>query len=391
MQINKFGNRYLLVVSIAILSLGFFWLPFLIKIENFWGINFAKAGMDTIVRNFDGLNFIVVAKSWYNPVIIEEINRQFLTGNTPIYFSAHYPAFAAIVSLLHLILSYPTALLITIIISNILLAIGLLYFYETLIVNTKTAMVLAVLTLFFPARMLAVRAVGSNEPLFIFLVLVSLAWAYKGKSVASAIVGSLAVVTRSPGILLFGAYMLAAIASYNTDWKKILNAIWPYLIMPLTLLGLFIFYGVRYGSVFAYFQSGDNLHLFFPPFQIFSNLQSWIADMWREDIIYQYLFYGLGIGLYLSKVAKECGFRLLATPGYGVIYGLVLLMVAHRDLARYALPVAPVVYLGYSELITQVHKKYYWLLVMALIPIYLFGWQFVLSNVQPINDWSALL
>jgi hypothetical protein len=153
--------------------------------------------------------------------------------------------------------------------------------------------------------------------------------------------------------------------------------------MPVALIALFAFYGLRYQDPLAYFHSGDNLHLFFPPFTIFSNMATWINDMWREDIIYLYVFYGVGLFMIDKKWQ--------VIRNYGLLYGLVLLFVAHRDLSRYALPIAPLALLGYAPLLTRIPKKTWWAVGIVLIPIYLLGWQFVLKNIQPISNWSVLL
>lgn len=380
-----------IIIAIALLSLAFFWAPFALKVGKFWGIDFGRQGMNVIVQNFDGLNFLVVAKSLYDPKIIENINNQFMTGNDPIYFSAHFPLYGLIIRVISLVMPMPGALLSTIIISNIAMAAGLWYFFNTILQNKRLAALITIVSLFFPARMLSVRAVGSNEPLFIAFIAMSLALARQKKHLPAAIAGSLAVLTRSPGILLFAGYVLAALASYKLDIKRIIKEGYPYFLMPLALLTLFWFYGVRYGEMTAYFNSGDNLHLFFPPFTIFSNLQSWVSGMWREDIIYLYLFYGIGLVLYLGKADSKCGISELAPAGYGLIYGVILTLVAHRDLGRYALPLIPVVLLGYAEMIGKIPTKYYYLAILLLIPIYLMGWQFVLENIQPINDWGVFL
>ena len=370
------------VILISIASLAIFWLPFLLKLGLFWGIDFGRQGLNVIVQNFDGLNFLVVAKSLYNPAIIEEINRSFMTGNTPIYFSAHFPLMAIMIRLFSMVMSMPNALLVTIILSNVLLAYGLYVFFNTFVQKKNYVWILTIIALFFPARILSVRAVGSNEPLFIFLVLMSIVAAYQKRDWRAGLYGALAVLTRSPGILLFGAYGLAILLEKNS-WMEKFKRIAPYLLMPTTLLGLFVYYGLSYGDLFAYFNSGDNLHLFFPPFSIFSNVQSWISDMWREDLVYLYLFYAAGILLVDSKYS--------VIKMFSWIYGATLLMVAHRDLARYSLPLAPIVILGYERIITQIPGRYLKLSLILLIPIYLLGWQFVLKNIQPINDWSIFI
>lgn len=367
-------KNLLWVSGVAIGSLLLFWLPFFGHWQKFWGISFGNLGMSTIVQNFDGLNFLVVVKSWYNPEIIEEINRQFLTGNDPIYFVAHFPLFSVIIKLFAIFFSLPYALIATIILGNILLAVALYQFFRETGSRERLAVIVAIIGLFFPARMLSVRSVGSNEPYFIAFILWSLIASMRGHSWRAAIMGALAVLTRSPGILLFGVYLLSII---NGKWS--IKRFLPYLLMPLTLIALFGFYGYQLGDYWAYFHSGDNLHLFFPPFAIFSNIQSWITDMWREDIIYLYLFYGVGIWQVKDRLAKY----------WGLIYGGVLLLVAHRDLARYSLPVAPIALLGYVPWIAKVKPQVWVILAILLIPIYLLGWQFVVANIAPISDWSV--
>ncbi|MFH1244103.1 MAG: hypothetical protein V1487_00805 [bacterium] len=373
-------KNMLLVALVGLVSLGVFWTPFLGKARQFWGINFGKAGMETIVQNFDGFNFLVIAKSWYNPEKIEQINAQFLTGNNPIYFAAHFPLFPGLIKIVSLVVPLPQALLLSIVLSNILLALGLYWFFVTVLKNRSLAILLTIIALFFPARMLSVRAVGSNEPLFIFFVLSSLTLAIKEKYWMSAVAGALAVLTRSPGILLFVAYLWKWVME-DELWINKTKKYLPYLLMPATLLLFFGYLGLQYKDALAYFHSGDNLHIFFPPFQIFSNMATWINDMWREDVIYLYVFYGFGISMVNGQWSM--------VKKFGILYGLTLLFVAHRDLGRYGLPIAPIALLGYAPQLAKVPKKMWLLLSILLIPIYLLGWQFVLKNVQPINDWGV--
>lgn len=369
-------KRHLLLVGVvSLLSLLTFWAPFMFRLANVGGIQFGASGMATIVQNFDGLNFLVVAKSLYDPRVIEQINTRFLTGNEPIYFAAHYPLLPLVIHLLSFLIPPPQALLVTIVLSNLLLAAALYLFFASIKQSKEIAPLLAMIALFWPARMLSARAVSSNEPLFIALVLTSLVLARHGRDWLAAILGALAVLTRSPGILLFLAYVLSL--------AKTPRRLLPYLLMPGALLALFGFYGWRYGSPLAYFQSGDNLHLSLLPFQIFSNRESWITGIWREDFVYMYLFYGIGIYL-ISPMLK-------LVKNFGYVYALVLLFVSHQDLARYALPLAPMALVGYAPILSRLGRKHYLLLALLLIPIFLLGWQFVLGNVQPINDWGALL
>lgn len=374
---------------VGLVSLFLFWLPFWGHAGQFWTIDFGGHGMETIVQNFDGLNFLVIAKSMYDPTQIDAINQLFPTGNTPGYFAAHFPLFALMIRGFEVILSAPYALLATIIFSNVVLGAALFWFFQTMVKRPSLALALTSIGLFFPARMLSVRVVGSNEPLFMALVLSSLTLAIKQKHWLAALLGSLAVLTRSPGILLFGAYALAFVAAREPLVTK-LRRYAPYLMMPLALVALFGFYGLRYGDFWAYFHSGDNLHLFPLPFTIFSNMASWVSGMWREDIVYLYVFYGAGLIMYLKSalLRPTRTYTELAPALFALLYGLTLIFVSHRDLARYALPVAPLALFGYAHLVKRTWIP--WALIL-LIPIYLLGWQFVVANVQPINNWQGLL
>lgn len=374
------------VVLISLISLVIFWSPFLLKISDFGGINFNEKGMETIVQNFDGLNFLVVERTWYQPEKIEELNRSFLTNRDPVYFSAHYPLFAAVVWVFDSFTTGPNALLLSVIVSNALMAWAMYSFFLVLVKSKNKAFALTIIGLFMPARMLSVRAVASTEMIFIALSLSSLTYYMKGKNWLAAALGALAVLTRSPGILLFGAYAMAEIIKNKKQITKSITTLLPYYLIPLSLAGLWMFYGVKYGSFWAYFQSGDNLHLFFPPFQFFSNTQTWVGGMWREDAIYIYLLLAFGVYRLFKKYREK---KYLAVKYYALIYLVIIMFIAHRDLARYSLPLAPLALVGYVDVITD--KKIRWILIFMLIPIYLLGWNFVLENVQLVNDWSVFL
>ena len=382
-------NKYMgSAILASFFSLILFWSPFLLKTNNFWGINFAGRSMQTIVTNFDGINFLVVAKSLYSPKTIEINYASILSGRENLYFSAHYPGFPLLVRAFDTLLSGPNALLAAIVVSNILLSIALFLFFRLLISKNEVATYLSMVALFIPARMLSMRGVGSNESLFIFFILTSLVASYKGKHWLAATLGSLSVLTRSPGILLFGAYMVSPLlelwSKRKVDWKLFL----PYLLIPLSLVGLWLYYGLIFGDFLAYFKVGGNINLYFPPFMVFGSNFDWVSGMWLEDIIFTYLFYGFGIGLFFNNFVKNNN-RLKVFGYFGAIYLTMILFVVHRDIARYALPIAPLAIAGYSPFLNSKYVKYG--LLILLIPIFLYSWNFILNNVQPVMDWSAFL
>ncbi len=378
-----------IVVGAALLSLALFWLPFFTKTGTFWGITFGGQGLQVISQNFDGVNFLIVAKTLYDPTSLSTLTHAMGVANTPLYFTAHYPLFPLLIRLFLTVSRGPYALLYAIVVSNILLAAGLVIFFRAIVSDKKLVLWLSLFALLLPARMLSDRAVGANEPLFLFFSLTSLAAAYKGKHFLAGGLGALAVLTRSPGILLFGGYALAAIAASPRDIRIIVKRIVPYLAIPAALLALVAFYGWRYGSPLAYLNSGVSLNLELPPFRAFGTNESWVSGMWRDDIWYVYLLFGMGMLPLVSKLKLGERFERLVIPLYGAIYYVSLFFVAHRDIARYSLPLAPLVILGFSPWIAR--REVRWLLLLLLIPVYLLGWQFVLQNVQPIADWTPLL
>jgi len=370
-MINK---HWVVVVFVAVLSLLLFWTPF--------KLGWNGTGMNRIVQNFDGLNFLIVAKTAYDPQLIERDYQEVLSGRKPLYFSAHYPGLPILIRVYDTITTGPNALLLAIITSNILLALVLYWFFDWYTKDGRVTVLLSIVTLFFPARMLAVRAVGSNEMLFIFFVLTSLLLHNQRRRWEAAIMGSLAVLTRSPGIILFMAYFFSTWYMVRGTWLEKIKEFIPYLLIPLTLLGLWVYYGFVFGSFWSYFQVGGNINLYYP-FAVFASNMPWVGEIWLEDIVYLTAFMVTGIFLFI----KRKGFS--AATLFAILYATFTLCVAHRDLARYSIPIMPFVIAGWSEIIpNKVVKLLGYILV---IPIFLYAWQFVLSNYQVVADWTKYL
>lgn len=375
-------NKHLLfAVLVALFSLFIMWIPFYLHLDSVMGVNTNGVGMERIVQNFDGLNFLIVAKTGYDPQVISANYQDVLSGRRPLYFSAHYPAFPLVISSFATFMNGPNALLASIILSNILLALALYLFYSQKLKNPVLATTLTTIALFFPARMLSNRIVGSNEGLFICFVLLSLYLFNKGRYFWSALLGSLAVLTRSPGILLFGAYMIYFLKP-DTNNRSRVKSFLPYLLIPLSLLLLFVFYGQQFGSFWAYFQVGGNINLYYP-FAVFGSSMDWVAGIWNEDLIYLIALILIGGYAYIKK------YRWNPESIFVFIYGLFVISVAHRDLARYSLPLVPFLLLAYPKIFESRATKIIGLIL--IIPTMLYAWQFVLQNYQNVIDWTNYL
>ena len=140
-------------------------------------------------------------------------------------------------------------------------------------------------------------------------------------------------------------------------WVKSLEyKAYPVFLIPASLIGVFFLFRDKFGDFFAYFHSGDNIHLFFPPFQIFNYSQPWVNTHWLEEIIFIYIVGALGL-LYLIK-KKE-----ITLSWFVGIFFTLLLFVSHRDLMRYGLPIMPFLFVAFSDLLTSKEFK----IIMAII------------------------
>jgi Predicted integral membrane protein len=264
---------FIFISLITIIPTLLIWLPFFAKIESFWTIPLGKDGMATIVANYDGPLYIVIAKSLYNTEIIKQITSFTLPVE---YYAAHFPLFPLLIRLIAPLFGFPYAMLLT----TISTSIFCIYFFYKLArtkLNESQAKWLTFIFSIFPARWLITRSIGSPEPLFVGAIIASVYYFREKKYLLSGIMGIVAQLTKSPGILLFIAYIIAIFIQEssrltNLKQEKKINSLnllkyLPILLIPLSLIIIFIIYGIRFNDFFAYFHSGDNIHLSFPLFK----------------------------------------------------------------------------------------------------------------------------
>jgi len=156
----------------------------------------------------------------------------------------------------------------------------------------------------------------------------------------------------------------------------------PLLLIPLSALSVFIFYKFKTGDFLAYFHSGDNFHLLFPPFQGFFPEKSWLGTFWNEDMVWQYLIGALTIVFLLKE-------KLYDFASFAIIFFFATTLVAHRDLARYSLPLMPFALISMDKFI---QKKEFKIALLIILPaIYLYTINFLGGNVAPVSDWAPYL
>jgi len=366
------------LLALVLLTTLLIWLPFNLKVNlPGWDLNFSE-GTKTLWQNYDGPNYLIIAKTWYNKA---EILTQFSNPLPAEYYPAHFPLYPATIILLDPLLKGPTAMLISTLIGTIL-CFWMFHRYLSEFGLSKNPFWLTSVFLFLPARWLAVRVIGSPEPWFIFFVLSSLFYFKKEKFLLAGVMASLAQLTKSPAVLLLGSYGIVALWE-SLRAKKIQWKYWPLLIQGLVIGGLFWFYQVRTGDFWAYFHSGDNIHLFWPPFSIFAPKgQYWVGNYWLEDVIMTWIMFGLGV---LKLKDKKMWPEFI----FSGLFFVSTLFVAHRDISRYILPIAPLILIGWDDLIQK--KEFKIIAAICVLPVVLFTWNFLLHNTAPIADWAPYL
>jgi hypothetical protein len=391
--------RDYIIITLSTLLLTFLvWLPHQLALNSFYKLDFS-AGFNTIYRNFDGMEYIIIAKTLYDPQKIASLPQDLPAS----YFPAHFPGYALLILAFAPILGFLKSMLFVSVLSTILAA---LLFYKLLkdFKLTENPLLLSLLFLILPARWLIVHSVGSSEPTFILFVLATIysIMKFEGEHpvdvrvkkyywiILAGLAGFAAQFTRPPGALLSLAifvYLLWKILKQVQDDKHknvIANTVkqslltirnyFPLFLLPLGLFVVFYWYQIAFGDFFMYFKTGDNIHLTFPPYHVFNVAEYWVGDMWLEDIVYIFLIGFSGTFLLFKKGLKLMGL-------FTLIYMLAGISIAHRDISRYLLPIFPFVLIAFEKFLTS--KEFKWAAAIVLLGIYLYSQNFIIQNVAP--------
>lgn len=380
-------QRLLLLAAISLVPTIFVWLPFFARLKSFWGIPLPQAGMATIVSNYDGPIYLVIAKSLYNPEFIKW-NFQF---PLPLeYYAAHFPLFPALIRIFSIFLGFPYAMLFVTVAASCLAT----YFFYKFIRQYQdegNSLFLTLVFSIFPARWLIVKSVGSAEPLFMAGIIASIYFFQNKKYLWAGIWGALAQLAKPPGILLFASYLFVILVpiiknviTTNKNLLKLaeIKKYWPILFIPLALILVFSLFGLQFKNFWAYFNSGDNIHLMFPPFSIFNYSAPWVGTFWLEEVVFIYLLGILGV----LKLIKDKDY---VVSWFAGIFILSILFVAHRDIVRYALPAVPFIIKAYSN--TLITKEFKIAFAIIIIPIFLFSLAYISQNTMPVSNWAPFL
>ncbi|MBI2086515.1 hypothetical protein HYT74_04185 [Candidatus Daviesbacteria bacterium] len=376
---NKTIKDLFIIVNIVLALTFLIWLPHILALPNFWSLNFSN-GFATIYRNFDGLEYVVIAKSWYDPKLIAEIPQQLPS----IYYASHFPGYAILIAAFAPLLSYLKSMLFVSVFSTIFASFAFYFLVKKLNLSQRP-LFLSLIFLILPARWLIVHSVGSSEPLFIFLIITTIYFFIRFEQTKhfldiflTGMFGLFTQLIRPPGILLIIALGLFILwQGYKKRSLSYVFSFYPLILIPLGLLGIFYWYSQTYQDFFAYFHSGDNIHLTLPFFPVFNTNQFWVGDIWLEDIVYIYILGFLG-GVMLWKQ------KLYPLAFFVLTYLFASSFVAHRDISRYLLPVSPFIIIAFEKVLTS--REFKIILPIISLAIYLYAQNFLLSNTAPIPN-----
>ncbi len=384
----KTRKDLIIIFLTAIFSTLLVWLPHILVLDNFYGLSF-KEGFNTIYRNFDGIEYIIIAKTLYIPNLFASIPQELPAA----YFASHFPLYSLLILAVSPILGFLKSMLF-VSVSFTIFSTFTFYFLIKDFKLTDHPLTLSLIFLILPARWLIVRSVGSSEPVFIFFVLTAFYFLLRYEQKRNlwdiylvGISGLLAQLTRPPGILIFIAISLYIVWKIFKDKHKnlfirLFDSIvhyHPLILIPAALIAIFYWYSLTYNDFFAYFHSGDNIHLTFPPFQVFNINQYWVGDIWLEDIIYLYLFGLLGGVMLIRQKLYPLAFFVLT-------YVAASLFVAHRDISRYILPTFPFILIAFEKILTS--KEFKIVLAIVTLGIYLYAQNYILANTAPYPNLS---
>ena len=389
-------------------------MPFILKINNLYGIDTKNTSFQTVLQHWDGPLYIIPAKTLYNPK--NEILAGAPLGLETKYFAAHLPMYPLTIRVFAPLFGFPKATIISTLIFSIMLFWFFYYFVNTLKLS-RNPLLLTSVFMFITPRFFVTRSVGSPEPMFVLFILMSIYFFVKKRYLFAGLLGGLAITTKTPAGLLFIAYLGGILYDYIQNRKIDFRWLWL-IIIPGSLLLVFVLYGIQYGDFWAYFKSGDNLHLLFPPFKVFNFQKNWVDTAWLEEILFIFLLYGLtviellpfsGLNNKISSVIPNLFRNLKEILGrvqndiigketmrtkrvffyFSFVFFLSLISVQHRDIARYSIPLLPVALITFEKFFTS--KKFLIVLIFLLPAIYLYAWNFMLFNIAPITDWAPFI
>jgi hypothetical protein len=338
---------------------------------------FSHLGLMSIYKSWDGPSYVIAAESLYVP----ELAVQYNTIQSPeiradfTFLPAHFPLYPLLIRTFAFIGYYQAAVLISVIFS---LAFILAFYFFARQLRLSHPLLLTLPLILLPPRWFIISHTGSSEPLFLFFVMTSLIYYFRRSPWASAVMASFAMLARPQGALLGLAYLgIASIHLLRSgDLKFIIKSYLPYILIPLTLIGIFLFYQQQTGDFWAFFKAISIFHHFkFSLFPTFNFGAPNIETFWQETNAIYYFVYLLAI-LDLFFRSKKWQLGVL-----GIFFYVPLLFLQHTDISRYSLPLVPIAFIAFAPVIA--HRTFTWASLLLLPATFLYSANFILYNRAP--------
>ncbi len=341
------------------------WMPFIMRVGE-PASRAAKYGFEGIYRNYDGLMFVIPAKTNYRS---DQIEKYKVLDLKPIYYAAHTPGYPIIIKILAPMMGYLESMIYINLVASMLMGCLLYLFYKN-IFEAKNALTLTFVTLLLP-RFWILRSTGSSEIVFMCCLLASAILLNNKHYIWAGIFAAYASFTRIHGVLWGGGVAIYYLYLYLSSRKNNPKLLWIILGSFGGFLTVCLLYLRQYGDFFAYFHTGAVVPSGFFYSQFESSAKE-IKTFFLEDL----LFYFGAIWLYLfDKIQKKKD----ALFFFVIVYFGFILTVQHRDLARYLVPIVPVIIGSAGRFLEQ--KQVRWMFLAILPALYWYVVNFISSNM----------
>jgi len=341
---------------------------------------FTPHGMGYVYRNWDGPGYLIVAKTLYDPSLIDKINPfPFLAATHYAFQFTGYPLVIRLFSFM----GWNESMIFSSQLFALLYSVALYVLIKE--VNPKAnALVVAILSIFFTPRWFIVSHVGSTEPQMMFFITLFMILFHRKKYFWAGLSMGLAQLTKPQGIVFFAGiglyYLYSVFVARKMSITRGLKESAPYLFIPLALVAVFTVYYFQFGSFWIFLKNEAFPTMQLPPLKVLTAksimgfpLGFWTG--WLEFVIYNYILYLGGIVLLFEK-------KLYFFGTIALVYFFPVLTFVQADMARFILPILPFVLLGYSDILSQ--KSVYRTLLLSLPMVFLFAVGYINYNLAPL-------
>lgn len=353
------------IAIISIVSTLLVWAPFFIR-SNSLTKSARTFGFESIARNYDGMLFVIPAKSNYRSDQIEKLKVLDLKHT---YYAAHLPGYPLLIKMLAPLFGYLESMILINIISSVVLG-WLLYLFYLHFFRPSQPLLLVAVTLLMP-RLWILRSTGSSEIVFLCCIIASSLLLDKKRYILAALTAAYASFTRVHGVL-YGVGLSLHVLYLLIRTKKLhMNMLSVAIASFFGFVFVCFIYLRQYGDFFAYFHTGAVVPMGFIYSQFDSTAKE-IKTFFLEDLLVYFAF----VWTYLyDQYHKKKTFLF----SFVLVYFVFTLTIQHRDIARYILPIMPVLIGAASPIFEK--KSVQFALLMVFPAIYWYVVNFIGSNM----------